>query len=148
MRNGRTFPYRTRRVDPSGDGEGQARGVLDAPVKAGRPGGREVHLPLRPRRETKRQARRRRTHAPQKNRAASAAGARTKTDTGGRVEHTEAIGGTAVKELGIMAPQLREKGCPRVREAASRRSGGGPQRIGPSDCLPKTQDSAKPQGEV
>ena len=39
------------------------------------------------------------------------AGARTKTDTGGRVEHTEAIGGTVVKELGIMAPQLREKGC-------------------------------------
>ena len=39
-------------------------------------------------------------------------GARTKTDTGGRVEHTEAIGGTVVKELGIMAPQPREKGCP------------------------------------
>ncbi len=37
--------------------------------------------------------------------------ARTKTDTGGRVEHTEAIGGTVVKELGKMAPQLREKGC-------------------------------------
>ena len=32
------------------------------------------------------------------------AGARTKTDTGGRVEHTEAIGGTMVKELGIIAP--------------------------------------------
>ena len=111
MRNGRTFPYRPRRVDTSGDGEGQARGVLDAPVKAGRPQRREVHAADGPRRETKRLARRRRTHAPQKNRAASAAGARTKTDTGGRVEHTEAIGGTAVKELGIMAPQLREKGC-------------------------------------
>ena len=37
MRNGRTFPYRPRRVDPCGDGEGQASGVLDAPVKAGRP---------------------------------------------------------------------------------------------------------------
>ena len=46
-------------------------------------------------------------------------GARTKTDTGGRVEHTEAIGGTVVKELGIMAPQLRETGCPRGREPAS-----------------------------
>ena len=45
MRNGRTFPYRPRRVDTSGDGEGQARGVLDAPVKAGRPGGREVRRP-------------------------------------------------------------------------------------------------------
>ena len=31
-------------------------------------------------------------------------GARTKTDTGGRVEYTEAIGGTMVKELGTMAP--------------------------------------------
>ena len=31
-------------------------------------------------------------------------GARTKTDTGGRVEHTEAIGRTMVKELGIMTP--------------------------------------------
>ena len=125
MRNGRTFPYRPRRVDTSGDGEGQARGVLDAPVKAGRPGGREVHLPQRPRRETKRLARRRRTHAPQKNRAASAAGARTKTDTGGRVEHTEAIGGTAVKELGIMAPQLREKGCPRYVKALAAGAEGG-----------------------
>ena len=31
-------------------------------------------------------------------------GARTKTDTGGRVENTEAIGGPMVKELGIIAP--------------------------------------------
>ena len=31
-------------------------------------------------------------------------GARTKTDTGGRVENTEAIGRTMVKELGILAP--------------------------------------------
>ena len=85
---------------------------------------------------------------PRKTAAASAMGARTKTDTGGQVEHTEAIGGTVVKELGTMAPQPREKGCPRVREGACRRSGGGPQRKGPSDCLPKTQDSAKPEGEV
>ena len=148
MRNGRTFPYRPRRVDTSGDGEGQARGVLDAPVKAGRPRRSEVRAASRPRRETKSLGRRRRTHAPQKNRAGSAAGARTKTDTGGRVEHTEAIGGTVVKELGIMAPQLREKGCRRVREPTRSGSGGRPQRIGPSDCLPKTQDSAKPQGDV
>ena len=32
------------------------------------------------------------------------AGARTKTDTGGQVEHTEAIGRTMVKELGILTP--------------------------------------------
>ena len=31
-------------------------------------------------------------------------GARTKTDTGGRVEYTEAIGRTMVKELGIITP--------------------------------------------
>ena len=31
-------------------------------------------------------------------------GARTKTDTGGRVEHTEAIGKTMVKELGKIVP--------------------------------------------
>ena len=31
-------------------------------------------------------------------------GARTKTDTGRQVEHTEAIGRTMVKELGIMTP--------------------------------------------
>ena len=41
---------------------------------------------------------------PRKTAHASAMGARTKTDTGGQVEHTEAIGGTVVKELGIMAP--------------------------------------------
>ena len=33
-----------------------------------------------------------------------AAGARTKTDTGGQVEHTEAIGRTMVKELGTTTP--------------------------------------------
>ena len=104
MRNGRTCPYRPRRVDPSGDGEGQARGVLDAPVKACRPRRSEVRAASRPRRDTKSLGRRRRTHAPQKNRAGSAAGARTKTDTGGRVEHTEAIGGTMAKELGKTTP--------------------------------------------
>ena len=112
MRNGRTFPYRPRRVDPSGDGEGQARGVLDAPVKACRPPGREVH-PARGR-DARRSAKREGAAPmpPRKTARGSSAGARTKTDTGGRVEHTEAIGGTVVKELGTMAPQLREKGCP------------------------------------
>ena len=64
MRNGRTFPYRPRRYEPSGDGEGQARGVLDAPVKAGRPPRRQVRAARGPRRETKLLERRRRTHAP------------------------------------------------------------------------------------
>ena len=31
-------------------------------------------------------------------------GARTKTDTGGRVEYTEAIGRSMVKELGTLTP--------------------------------------------
>ena len=54
MRNGRTFPYRPCRViSRSGDGEGQARGVLDAPVKACRPQRREVRAASGPRRETK-----------------------------------------------------------------------------------------------
>ena len=34
----------------------------------------------------------------------SPSGARTKTDTGGQVENTKAIGRTMVKELGIMTP--------------------------------------------
>src|SRR6202008_1857786 len=38
--------------------------------------------------------------------------ARTKTDTGGQVENTKAIGRTLVKELGKMVPSLREKGRP------------------------------------
>ena len=150
MRNGRTFPYRPCRVTSrSGDGEGQARGVLDAPVKAGRPGCREVRIPHKA--ETRDEGRRSEgadPMPPRKTAAASAMGARTKTDTGGRVEHTEAIGGTVVKELGIMAPQLREKGCRRVGGGARPPSRGRPQRKGPSDCLPKTQDSAKAQAEV
>ena len=62
---------------------------------------------------------------PRKTAWASSAGARTKTDTGGRVEHTEAIGGTVVKELGIMAPQLREKGCRRYVDGLAPRAEGG-----------------------
>ena len=62
---------------------------------------------------------------PRKTARGSSAGARTKTDTGGRVEHTEAIGGTAVKELGIMAPQLREKGCRLAWRGSAPRAQGG-----------------------
>src|SRR6476660_2939494 len=38
--------------------------------------------------------------------------ARTKTDTGGQVENTKVIEITLVKELGKIAPELRDKGCP------------------------------------
>ena len=41
---------------------------------------------------------------PGKVSSANSIAARTKTDTGGQVEHTEAIGRTMVKELGILTP--------------------------------------------
>ena len=105
MRNGRTFPYRLRRARARAvTRKGTRSGVLDVPVKARRPRARQVRPPL------SRDARRSPwgeaadPMPPRKTARASAAGARTKTDTGGRVEHTKAIGGTVVKELGIMAP--------------------------------------------
>ena len=62
------------------------------------------------------------------------------SDTGVLGEHPKAFGRTLVKELGKMTPYLRYKGCSR----ASRE----PQRIGSSDCLSKTQDSANSQEDV
>ena len=54
MRNRRTFLYRLgTAIDRRGDGEGYAGGVLDAPVKACRPQGRQIRPADRPRRETK-----------------------------------------------------------------------------------------------
>ena len=41
-------------------------------------------------------------------------GVRTKTDTGRRVEHTQALGRTLVKELCKMAPYVRNKGRRRI----------------------------------
>src|ERR671917_1565665 len=58
------------------------------------------------------------------------------SDTGGRGEDPKAFGRTLVKELGKMTPYLRYKGCSAQAE---------PQRIGSSDCLSKTQDSANSQ---
>jgi hypothetical protein len=61
------------------------------------------------------------------------------SDTGVPGEHPKAFGRTLVKELGKMTPYPRYKGCsPR----------GEPQRIGSSDCLSKTQDSANSQEDV
>ena len=67
------------------------------------------------------------------------ADARTKTDTGRREEYSQALERTLVKELGKMTPYLRYKGCSGQPE---------PQRIGSSDCLSKTQDSANSQEDV
>lgn len=61
------------------------------------------------------------------------------SDTGVPGEDPKAFGRTLVKELGKMAPYLRYKGRPPQ---------GGPQRIGSSDCLSKTQDSANSQEDV
>ena len=63
----------------------------------------EISAPRTPRRETKRLGEAGDPMLPRKT-PREAVGARTKTDTGGRVEHTEAIGRTMVKELGILAP--------------------------------------------
>ena len=104
MRNGRTFPYRRcGAIHRRGDGEGYPGGVLDVPVKARREGPREIRSPCIPRRETKLRAK---PESPcfREKPLGRRIGARTKTDTGGRVEYTEAIGGTMVKELGTMAP--------------------------------------------
>ena len=61
------------------------------------------------------------------------------SDTGVLGEHPKAFGRTLVKELGKMIPYLRYKGCSEQSE---------PQRIGSSDCLSKTQDSANSQEDV
>ena len=61
------------------------------------------------------------------------------SDTGVLGEHPKAFGRTLVKELGKMTPYPRYKGCSPQGE---------PQRIGSSDCLSKTQDSANSQEDV
>jgi hypothetical protein len=61
------------------------------------------------------------------------------SDTGVLGEHPKAFGRTLVKELGKMTPYPRYKGCSGQPE---------PQRIGSSDCLSKTQDSANSQEDV
>ena len=61
------------------------------------------------------------------------------SDTGVLGEYPKAFGRTLVKELGKMTPYLRYKGCSLSGE---------PQRIGTSDCLSKTQDSANSQEDV
>ena len=62
------------------------------------------------------------------------------SDTGVPGEDPKAFGRTLVKELGKMAPYPRYKGCSL--------GSGEPQRIGSSDCLSKTQDSANSQEDV
>ncbi len=104
MRSWQIFQRRSRAaIDRRGDGEGQPGGVLDVPVKARRGQGMEISPAYTPRRETKPLGEAGHPMLPRKT-LGRRGRARTKTDTGGRVEHTEAIGRTMVKELGTLAP--------------------------------------------
>ena len=148
MRNRRTFLYRLGTAyDRWGDGEGYAGGVLDAPVKACRPQGRQIRPADRPRRETKphgeaaeptlpgktpRQGPRR----PYQNRHRWAG----RAYRGDRGNHGQGTRHNRSVTSGEGVP-LQVEGH---RSPSPRR----PQRNGPSDCLPKTQDSANPRGEV
>jgi hypothetical protein len=55
---------------------------------------------------------------------------------------------TSVKELGKLTPYLWKKGGPSSEETISGLSVRGMQEAGSSDCLPKTQVSAKAKAEV
>ena len=74
-----------------------------------RAAGSEARPPRSPRRRTKPRAKRA-SPCSRENPLGSPEGPVPQTDTGGWVEHTEAIGRTMVKELGKITPQLREKG--------------------------------------
>ena len=98
-------------------------GVLDVPVPQGR-----QHSIWKPHDFAATKSRPRTKHRPV-----------PQSDTGVLGEHPKAFGRTLVKELGKMTPYLRYKGCSGQPE---------PQRIGSSDCLSKTQDSANSQEDV
>ena len=85
-------------------GKDTRSGVLDVPVKACGP--KPSEMPASRKGEARRRSEwvKQATPRSRENLLGRAAGARTKTDTGGRVEHTEAIGGTVVKELGTTTP--------------------------------------------
>ena len=98
-------------------------GVIDAPVPQGR---RHFDPEVRLHPATKSPLRTTSRPVPQ-------------SDTGVLGEYPKAFGRTLVKELGKMTPYPRYKGCSGQPE---------PQRIGSSDCLSKTQDSANSQEDV
>ena len=75
-----------------------------------------------------------------KNFSGSCVHNRTKTDTGGLGEEPKVNGRTFVKELGKKARR-------KFAICLARRKTGRSESF-PSDCLPKTQVSANPQGEV
>lgn len=103
MDSGSTFPHRRRAIKTRGGDAGDKRvRVLDVPVPEARGGGSEALRRPAPRQGGSEWAN------PAEGRPRKAAGeraaARTETDTGGLAENAEAIGSTAVKELGKMDP--------------------------------------------
>ena len=118
------FRHPRKKGEPVGDAVPTWIGVIDAPVPQGR-----QHSIWK-----------------SKNRTATKSPLGTtcrpvpQSDTGVPGENPKAFGRTLVKELGKMTPYLRYKGCSLDE--------GEPQRIGSSDCLSKTQDSANSQEDV
>ena len=118
------FRHPHGKVEPAGDAGLIRVGVLDAPV----PQGRQLDLEARE------------TSGHEKPAGDEPARPVPQSDTGVLGEYPKAFGRTLVKELGKMTPYLRYKGCSLAT--------GEPQRIGSSDCLSKTQDSANSQEDV
>ncbi len=118
------FRHPRKKGEPTGDAATTWIGVIDAPVPQGR-----QHLIWK-----------------SKNIVAAKSPSGTtcrpvpQSDTGVPGENPKAFGRTLVKELGKMTPYPRYKGCSLAM--------GEPQRIGSSDCLSKTQDSANSQEDV
>ena len=118
------FRHPRKKGEPTGDAARTWIGVIDAPVPQGR------------------------QHSIWKSKGIAATKSRPGTtcrpvpqsDTGVPGENPKAFGRTLVKELGKMTPYPRYKGCSL--------GSGEPQRIGSSDCLSKTQDSANSQEDV
>ena len=117
------FRHPGEKGEPTGDAATTWIGVVDAPVPQGR-----QHLIWKSKRLVAAKSPPGTTHRPV-----------PQSDTGVPGENPKAFGRTLVKELGKMTPYLRYKGCSGQPE---------PQRIGSSDCLSKTQDSANSQEDV
>ena len=117
------FRHPRKKGEPDGDAVGTWIGVIDAPVPQGR-----QHLIWKSKSIAAAKSPPGTTHRPV-----------PQSDTGVLGEHPKAFGRTLVKELGKMTPYPRYKGCSGQPE---------PQRIGSSDCLSKTQDSANSQEDV
>ena len=106
MDNRSTFLYRVfRAITDGGTGKGRRTVALVVHGQPGRAGPRKIRGPREPERG-RQPASRWPVADPMPPRKASRERerARTKTDTGGQVEHTEVIERTLVKELGKMVP--------------------------------------------